>query len=457
MSLWEKAKHVLTPGTWKVFGITFLLDLLSFSGTVYQYLGLVNLYNLIEDPTTYVKIVSVVSTLIGIPTSLLNDKLYKVSPARLMPVLYLTKGFSLLFYGVIMYQETWDPYLKLGLSFLVTVPLHFAAHFDGSYFERHLFVELSQRYGVKLGVTNSGRSILGSFTHGLQVIIVGQIYQALTLEQCSLYLCSFCFFLSLTMTALSIKLFKDYPAIPQRKQRPSTLYGNLKTQFLSLKDCKIYKILVANILDSITISHAYVALFFLESGLDELSLSYIQGVSRIFHISCAVLNVIKYKFAWGKKFAEMFIVGHCVALFLLTYTSVCWGFETLTKNKDTAIAISMPNWMIVYYILSLTLGVVTGTVTLAKQEFLQENIPTEDRGSIAGVGKILTLLLHMLLAGINLLLSDDGLYTFNFILSIIIHAMTLAIMVSYWQDEKKENEKTFEHERVPLTSMSSDF
>jgi hypothetical protein len=183
-------KDTITPGVMKVLGITFFLDLLSFSGTVYQYLGLVNLYNLIDDPTDYVKIVSVAATCSGLFTSLLNDKLYKIPPGKLMPVLYFTKGTSLFLYGVIMYQTSWDPYLKLGLTFLITLPLHIAAHFDDSYFERHLFVELSRKYDVKLGVTNSGRSVIGSLTHGIQVIIVGQIYDSLSLEQCSLYLCS---------------------------------------------------------------------------------------------------------------------------------------------------------------------------------------------------------------------------------------------------------------------------
>ena len=452
---WSKTRETITPGVVKVLGITLLLDLLSFSGTVYQYLGLVNLYNLIDDPTLYVKVASVAATLTGLPTSLLNDKLYKIPPRNLMPVLYFTKGTSLFLYGLIMYQATWDPYLKLGLSFLVTIPLHFAAHFDGSYFERHLFVELSRRYGVTLGVTNSGRSIIGSFTHGIQVIIVGIIYNALPLEQCSLYLCSFCYILALIMSIVSRKLFKEYSGIPARKQKSKASFtGNLKTQFGSLLNCKIFKILLAKLLDSMTISHTYVALFFLSSGLDELSMSYISGASQLLHIACAVINILKYRFRWSTRFADMFIVGHVIALVLVLYETASWTYEVLVPwvwGGEVAEHSTMPAWMIGYYVISLSVGVVTGTISLIKQEFLQDNIPAQDRGSIAGVDKFISLSIHLGISAINVWLPDTYLYLFNFALSVVIHVMTLFIMLSFkFQEDKMDCE--ISNENIPLTS-----
>ena len=355
-----------------------------------------------------------------------------------------------------MYQESWDPYLKLGLSFVVTMPLHFAAHFDGSYFERHLFVELSKKYDVKLGVTNSGRSVIGSFTHGIQVIIVGLLYNSLSLEQCSLYLCSFCYILALIMTLVSKKLFKEYPGIPARKQKSVSLTGNLRMQFRSLLDCRIFKILLANLLDTMTISHTYVALFFLSSGLDELSMSYISGIAKFLHIICAVINIVKYKYRWSKRFADMFIVGHVIALLMVVYVTLSWVYEVLVpqmSGEEVVEHSSMPGWMVGYYIISLSIGLITGTISLIKQEFLQDTIPAQDRGSIAGVDKFISLCIHIVISGINVWLPDTYLYLFNFVLSVVIHVVTVGIMFSYkFNEGRMECEiSSDEYENIPLT------
>ena len=453
----EELRDLLTPGAIKVLGITLFLDLLSFSGTVYHYLGLVNLYNLIEDPTLYIKVTAVFSTVTGLPTSLLNDKLYKIPPAQLMPALYFIKGTSLFLYGVIMYQSSWDPYLKLGLAFLVLTPLHFAANFDSNYFERHIYVELSRKYGVKLGITNSGRLVIGSATAGIQVVIVGLIYNSLSLEDSSLYLCSFCYILAITMTIVSRKLFQDYPGIPPRVHKSVSLTGNLKTQVQSLLKCKVFKILLAHVLDTMTIAPAYMSLFFLSSGLDELTMSYLTGLAEILHIICAIINIVKYNYRWSRRFADMFIVGHVIALLLLVYVTVCWSYEVLVPwflGVEVVEHTTMPGWMVGYFILSLSTNLLVGTIKLVKQEFLQDNIPSEDRGSIAGVTKFISLCIHMAISAVNVWLPDTYLYLFNFGISVVIHIITLGIMFSYMFEEEARGKEMSgdDYESVPLTS-----
>ncbi|KAL5248072.1 hypothetical protein ACHWQZ_G017298 [Mnemiopsis leidyi] len=451
-------RDLLTPGAIKVLTITLFLDLLSFSGTVYHYLGVVNLYNLIEDPTLYIKFTAVFSTVTALPTSLLNDMLYKIPPAQLMPALYFVKGTSLFLYGVIMYQSSWDPYLKLGLAFIVLTPLHFAANFDNNYFERHLYVELSRKYGVKLGITNSGRSIIGSATAGVQVVVVGIIYNSLSLEDSSLYLCSFCYILAITMTIVSRKLFQDYPGVPQREHKTVSLISNLKTQVQSLLRCKVFKILLAHVLDTMTISHAYMSLFFLRSGLDELTMSYVTGLAEILHIFCAVVNIVKYNYRWSSRFADMFIVGHVIALLLMVYVTACWSYEVLVPwflQVDEVEHSTMPGWMVGYFVLSLSTNLLVGTIKLVKQEFLQDNIPSEDRGSIAGVTKFISLSIHIAISAVNVWLPDTYLYLFNFVISVVVHIITLGIMFSYkFQEEAREKDVSsdYEDESMPLTS-----
>ena len=376
-------------------------------------------------------------TLASLALSLFNDSLYKIRPGRLVPVMYLSQGVFLFLYGLVMYQEGWSPYLRLGLAVLLTVPLSLTSHFDKTYFQRHLFVELGVKYGVKLGVINSARSVIDNIVLAVQVVVVGHVYDMFSLELSSLILCTSCLVFSLAITVFSFLLFRDYKGIPDRAQKSGSLLGNIRTQFSSLLHSKIYKVLLVQILDTITISHTYVSLFLLSSGLDELTMSYLSGATNLLHLVSAVLNVIKYRFRWGTRFADMFIVGHFVSVVVSVYLTSCWFYASFISGEagDIDDDNTMPLWMVVYFVVTLSAGVITGTISLIRQEFEQDTIPVQDRGSISGVDKFLSLSLHIVLSLTNLCLTETYLYLVNMVLSVVVNTVSLGIMVSFKCDD----------------------
>ena len=422
----------------KVTTIILLLSLLSLSSTVYTYLTLVNTYNLLPDPTQYIKLTAVLLTLAALSISLLNEHIYTLPPGTLLPAMYLTQGTLLLMYGVVMYQAGWSPYIRLGVVVIFTVPLSLIGHFDNTYFQRHLFIELGRQYGVRLGVINSARSVIDNVVAAVQIVIVGLVYNMFSLELSSLILCTSCFVFSLAIASLSFLLFRDYNGTPKRAKKSVSLLCNIKTQFSSLINSKISKVLLVQILDTTTITHTYVYLFLLSAGLDELTMSYLAGATNILFLLSALLNVIKYRFKWSDRFADMFILGHFISLIVSVYLSSCWFYTTfiseeeeIGENTDN----TMPLWMVIYFLITLSTGVITGTISLIREEFEQDTIPAHDRGSISGVNKFMSLTLHLVLSLTNLFLTETYLYLVNMTISVIVHIVSLSLMISYKYDD----------------------
>lgn len=460
--------------------LIFVLDLLSFSQHIHVYLNLVNTYNLLSDPTLFVKITAVILIFSALAFSLVNETLFKIPPGRLVPVMYLLQGTFLFLYGVVMYQSQWSPLVRLGIAVIFTTPLGVIEHFDKTYFKRHLFIELAQDYRVKLGVVNSSRSVIDNLVSAGQIVIIGLVYSWYSLEVSSLVLCTFGFVMSALIAAFTSLVFKGYPGIPPRPKPSKSLAHNIKTQFASLRQSKIFKVILVEIIDTTTIAHVYISLFLLSSGLNELTMSYIMGITNVVFLLSAVVNVVKYRWRWGARFADLFVLGHAISLVVSVYLSACWfgvtfwgsqeegfsvgyptegvtagvlGFQELTSapaggklDATTGIiqtvehpterpAISMPLWMTVYFALTLSSSFVTGTIKLIKEEFEQDNIPAEDRGSISGTCKFSALSIHIVLCLMNLCLSETLLYLVNFVLSVIVHAVSLCLMVSFKLDD----------------------
>ena len=142
---------------------------------MYGYLSLINMYNLLDDTTSFIKFAAFSQTIINIPWSLCMDFFFRVTPNVIVPALYLAKGTALLAYGIVMNIEGLEPWPRLVIGYVVTIPLHLASNFSTTYLDKHLMICLSKKHDVKLGVLNSARAMLGSVTHSVQILIVGQV------------------------------------------------------------------------------------------------------------------------------------------------------------------------------------------------------------------------------------------------------------------------------------------
>ena len=287
------------------------------------------------------------------------------------------------------------------------------------------------------------------------------MYLLLSLEDASLYMCGFGFVLATVMAIVSRPLFAGYMAVPSRKVSPRSILSNLRVQMSSFWNCRIYKIMLSEVLDTATIGTSYVSVFLLGAGLGEVEMTYMSAIAKISVLLACLLNLVKYKFSWSTRYADWFIFGHCIALFSCTYIFTAWVYTAWLpwwRGEVVEDADSMPTWMVVFYAISLSIGWLKGTMGLIKQEFFQVMIPPEDRGSIAGVKMFLCLMIMMVQTTVNLLLPTEYVYVVNFSMSMVTDLSTLAIVVSYKLDERRETrkggelEKAYDYEKLPLTA-----
>eukprot|EP00116_Pleurobrachia_bachei_P007512 sb/3467774/ len=201
---------------------------------------------------------------INIPVSFLVEKVFTVKPKHLYPILYIIKGLFVFAYGCVMYQGQWSGEKRLVLCFIIILTMKLVTSFDGGYMEKHVVPELSKKYNVKLGVMNSTSTFLGLTVDSLKMIAVGQVYSRLTLEDASLYLCSFCLALGVGLSIFFYYAFSDIEAAPIKKKRKGIhVIKNIREQFSTLMGCEVKEIVFCGLAASMTISNGYVSLYLL--------------------------------------------------------------------------------------------------------------------------------------------------------------------------------------------------
>lgn len=394
-----KSMELLTNHMKSMILVT-VVYMIMFTETSKTYLFVVNTFKLTDNVATFTVTNGFIMSLSAIPASFTYEAIMKIKPRIILSILLMIQGLSALLYGItISLSDVLSESTRLYVGILFGVPIGIISNMADAYIQRHLIIEISERYSVALGTLNSYMHLLGTLLRTIFVLLIGYIYNYFSIEHSNIIIGVISLALNSGIAILSFYLLAGYKPITDKNVavKPN-IWRSIGSQCDRFKASKLFKVIIANIFENCQITPSYIFLFLLSSGLSALQLSYVESILYVTYVLGCLFNMFKGRLHLGDRYIQIWLIGQIfyllISFYICTaYIIVAWlpwlradhimaGSEVnFTEamlgagDVEFSEATSTPTWTIMYVIAAAMYTGYNCFTKLVVDEFYQRNIP----------------------------------------------------------------------------------
>ena len=319
----------------------------------------------------------ILQLLLVIPFLFKIDKMMRIEPHRVLPLLFLMKGLTMVVYGTALYEEWFDGAWGHYISSVIGFPIFLISTAVDVYMKGHLLIEIRDKLSLELGFLNSAYLIIRFSFNPLFVFITQSIHAAIPTDYSELYLCIISLVVPVALFVPYRIILSLFDQIPNRVDDSTTPRDFIRLHLVTFHNSGLGVIIGSYAASSVVFSY-------FTQDLTRYSHAWLTTAITLIHVSIAALiNCYKYRFQnWEHYLRWMFILSQGLLVVIVCTPTI----KQLVSHDDST-------WGNYSFYSNLAGGWAISTVMLMVLEYIQEATQPPDRGCVFGMlGVLITSL-----------------------------------------------------------------